>query len=88
MLSHAYSPLQEVSVQVYTAKYCAAIQVLEDFFNCGDRLTFSNDCLIDTPHVNADSNITIWFGYNNKRGDLTGWSLWYFFYNPTIQQLI
>ena len=53
--------------QVHTAKYCDAIQVLENFFNCGDGLTFSNNYyLVATPHVNADYNITIRFGCNNK----------------------
>ena len=45
-------------LQVYTAQYCAAIQVLENFFNCGDGLTFSSDSLVGAPHVNTNANIT------------------------------
>ena len=50
MLSHTYSLWKKYPMkpplQIHMAKYCAAIQVLENFFNCGDGLTFSNNCLL------------------------------------------
>ena len=46
-------------------KNSTTIQVMEDFIDCGEGVSFQYNSTISFYHVNTDANVVNWFRHNN-----------------------